>query len=212
MGVSGLKQLLKPLMSLESLEGFANKRIGQDVSGWIHSLALRRDVIFPIIESHNYMPLVQVLVGLILDWRSAGIVLIPVFDGKPLDAKSPTHADRARRRETAIQEYLAAIATKSGCRLIDLYQSPSIVKLAPKTFERTEELSEELMNALRENDIEYYRTPFGADAQLAFFNRHQYIDAIATCDADLIAFGTHVIIFPPGSGIHVLREPQLIFR
>ena len=87
-----------------------------------------------------------------------------------------------------------------------------ILKLARKTFERTEELSDDLMNALQEKEIEYYRAPYEADAQLSFFNRIQYIDAVATADADIIVFGANVVIFPPAAGMHSLDEPQLIFR
>src|SRR3989338_2514872 len=103
------------------------------MSGWIHILALRQDVLIPIVDSKNYHPLIQILVRLILDWKSAGIILIPIFDGKPLKAKEPTRLGRDKKRKEAIEEYTAALAEKKGIRLIELYQSHDILKLARKT-------------------------------------------------------------------------------
>lgn len=41
--------------------------------------------------------------------------------------------------------------------------------------------------------------PFEADAQLAYLNKIQYIDAIVTEDSDLLLFGGKKIIFKMGA-------------
>lgn len=45
------------------------------------------------------------------------------------------------------------------------------------------------------NNVECIVSPYEADAQLAYLNKTNYIDAIITEDSDLIAFGAKKIIF-----------------
>ena len=81
MGVKGLKMLIRPVMQEFILKDLVEgKRVGVDLSYWIHSLAMRSHIIYPLLESKNYGPLVDAIKSEVQSYRKENVELVLVLD------------------------------------------------------------------------------------------------------------------------------------
>jgi len=58
-----------------------------------------------------------------------------------------------------------------------------------KAVDVTPEIAQDLIKALRSENIQYVVAPYEADAQLAFLALGRFVDFVITEDSDLIAYG-----------------------
>ena len=189
MTVRDLKKFFSSLMIIQNIyEIFHGKTIGIDISCLIHFCAYFEENILPSVEYENYSFLVNSVISIVCQLRMKGLIPICVFDGKGLPQKEPTRQLRLAKYENATAEYKGLLA-RGGTPAEEL-------SAARKCFKRTHELEDSLIYGLHQKNIDLIIAPFEADAQLAYLNRIGLLNAVLTVDADLIAFGASIIIFP----------------
>ncbi|KAJ1623323.1 PIN domain-like protein [Pavlovales sp. CCMP2436] len=211
MGVTNLLPQLKPIIDRRHVRTYAGKRVGVDVSVWLHRGTYSCSTeLFRGIHTTRHVAYCLKMVKLL---QEHGVVPLLVFDGGTLDAKKMTAAKRRVSREKmrkaahAQQRLIKELEDKLAKRLSGLGPSKEVLKeqltQARKSFEEacqqcveiTPEHCHALQVELRKLNVEFVVAPYEADAQLAFMARHGEIDAVLTEDSDLIAFGCPTILY-----------------
>ena len=209
--INGLKKLLIPLMKhvTPSLD-LAGLTLGLDLSGWIYCIGTRSNSIFEVIEDAIYDTFLDELLAS-LERLLNYFNLIVVLDGDPLPQKQETAELRKRKTEQALQEYKSLLRHSDD-------DHPDLIKLARRCFTRTANLQNAIIDRLSNlkskmpQKFDFLIAPYEADAQLAFMNRENLIDAILSMDADLVLFGSKKIIFPASRGMHDVESPCLLYE
>lgn len=210
--INGLKKLLLPLMKLlnPSVE-FRGAKVGLDLSGWIYCIGTRSDTIFEVIEDQVYDSFLEQLISS-LERLLSFFHVTAVLDGDPLPQKRETGEIRKKKTEQALQEYKAILQHLDS-------DHPDRERVARRCFTRTTNLQNAIIDKLSNlrskqmpHRFDFLIAPYEADAQLAFMNREGMIDAILSMDADLVLFGSKIIIFPPSGGMHQVEAPCLIYE
>lgn len=103
-----------------------------------------------------------------------------VFDGDNLPSKSGTEQDRYRRRQES--KALGLELQRKG-RLPEAYQE------FQKAVDVTPYMARQLIEELKQMNVEYVVAPYEADAQLVYLEQQGDIDGIISEDSDLLVFG-----------------------
>jgi exonuclease-1 len=77
-----------------------------------------------------------------------------------------------------------------------------------KCVDVTPEMAYQLIKALRREKVAYIVAPYEADAQLAYLERCNVIDAVVTEDSDLLVFGCRTVSFSPLQSARCKAEPS----
>ncbi|CAD5314008.1 unnamed protein product [Arabidopsis thaliana] len=118
--------------------------------------------------------------------RHHGVKPIMVFDGGPLPMKLEQENKRARSRKENLARALEHEANGNSSAAYECYSKA--VDISPS-------IAHELIQVLRQENVDYVVAPYEADAQMAFLAITKQVDAIITEDSDLIPFGCPKIIF-----------------
>lgn len=108
-----------------------------------------------------------------------------VFDGEDLPAKA---GERDRRDGIAKQALLEAVKS------IGEEDAPSATIHVANAIRPTAAMIRDTVRSLRAHEVNAMIAPYEADAQLAYLARTKHVDAVLTRDADLLTFGTPVVM------------------
>ncbi|KAK8963965.1 Exonuclease 1 [Platanthera guangdongensis] len=115
-----------------------------------------------------------------------GVKPILVFDGGLLPMKIDQETKRARKRKENLERALEHEASGNSRAAFDCYQKA--VDISPS-------IAFQLIQVLKQENVDYVVAPYEADAQMTFLSMHNHVDAVITEDSDLIPFGCSRIIF-----------------
>ncbi|KAK0544796.1 hypothetical protein OC846_005920 [Tilletia horrida] len=184
MGIQGLLPLLKDIQNPTHLKEYKGKTIGVDAYVWLHRGAFT--CAQELVLGQPTDRFVRYAMHKIRMMKHFGVTPYLVFDGDKLPSKIGTEQDREKRRseyKAKAQEFLRA-GDKAQAR--DLYG---------KCVDVTPAMAYQLILALRRENVPYIVAPYEADAQLAFLEKEQIIDAILTEDSDMLVFGCQTVLF-----------------
>jgi exonuclease-1 len=108
-----------------------------------------------------------------------------VFDGDNLPSKSGTEQDRYRRRQES--KALGLELQRKG-RMPEAYQE------FQKAVDVTPYMARQLIEELKQMNVQYVVAPYEADAQLVYLEQQGDIDGIISEDSDLLVFGAKRLI------------------
>ena len=121
--------------------------------------------------------------------KQHNITPIMVFDGKAVPLKAETQADRRKGRKEALAEAKRLTDQLNHCpadqkqallgRAMDKYQ---------QAFSVTPQMTHDMINTLKEKQVEYVVAPFEADAQIAALIQKNRADFAISEDSDLLVY------------------------
>ncbi|CAA0254359.1 unnamed protein product [Arabidopsis thaliana] len=184
MGIQGLLPLLKSIMvpiHIKELEGCI---VAVDTYSWLHkgALSCSRELCKGLPTKRH----IQYCMHRVNLLRHHGVKPIMVFDGGPLPMKLEQENKRARSRKENLARALEHEANGNSSAAYECYSKA--VDISPS-------IAHELIQVLRQENVDYVVAPYEADAQMAFLAITKQVDAIITEDSDLIPFGCPRIIF-----------------
>ncbi|CAI7672144.1 unnamed protein product [Penicillium bialowiezense] len=168
MGIKGLHGLLKSIQKPCHIKKFSGQTLGVDAYGWLHrgTVACSVDL---VLEN----PTRKMLLFF-------GVKPYLVFDGDNLPSKSGTEQDRYRRRQES--KALGLELQRKG-RMPEAYQE------FQKAVDVTPYMARQLIEELKQMNVQYVVAPYEADAQLVYLEQQGDIDGIISEDSDLLVFG-----------------------
>ncbi|CAH2034346.1 unnamed protein product [Thlaspi arvense] len=184
MGIQGLLPLLKSIMvpiHIKELEGCT---VAVDTYSWLHkgALSCSRELCKGLPTTRH----IQYCMHRVNLLRHHGVKPVLVFDGGPLPMKLEQENKRARSRKENLARALEHEANGNSSAAYECYQKA--VDISPS-------IAHELIQVLRQENVDYVVAPYEADAQMTFLAITKQVDAIITEDSDLIPFGCPRIIF-----------------
>ncbi|KAG7593317.1 XPG N-terminal [Arabidopsis thaliana x Arabidopsis arenosa] len=184
MGIQGLLPLLKSIMvpiHIKELEGCI---VAVDTYSWLHkgALSCSRELCKGLPTKRH----IQYCMHRVNLLRHHGVKPIMVFDGGPLPMKLEQENKRARSRKENLARALEHEANGNSSAAYECYSKA--VDISPS-------IAHELIQVLRQENVDYVVAPYEADAQMTFLAITKQVDAIITEDSDLIPFGCPRIIF-----------------
>ncbi|EOA39755.1 hypothetical protein CARUB_v10008403mg [Capsella rubella] len=184
MGIQGLLPLLKSIMvpmHIKELEGCI---VAVDTYSWLHkgALSCSRELCKGLPTKRH----IQYCMHRVNLLRHHGVKPILVFDGGPLPMKLEQENKRARSRKENLARALEHEANGNSSAAYECYSKA--VDISPS-------IAHELIQVLRQENVDYVVAPYEADAQMTFLAINKQVDAIITEDSDLIPFGCPRIIF-----------------
>eukprot|EP00729_Bicosta_minor_P016764 gene16764-20841_t len=176
MGISGLLPFVEDATTIVNLKQYSGKRIAVDASTWLH-----RGAYSCAVELIQNPAKADAYVGyaMRLAYMMRNLGTIPVL-------AAITGASRSKRRteaKTNAQEHLAR-GDKDGAE-----------SAAQKAMTVTSAMCQQLIEACRQHDFEFYVSPYEADAQMAYLLRKGHVDTVVTEDSDLLVFGCKEVLF-----------------
>ncbi|XP_077222595.1 5'-3' exonuclease family protein [Tasmannia lanceolata] len=196
MGIQGLLPLLKSIMFPIHIKDLQGCFVAVDTYSWLHkgALSCSKDLCTgqPTSRHIDYcMHRVNLL-------RHYGVKPILVFDGGLLPMKSDQENKRSRARKENLERAIEHESTGNSAAAYECYQKA--VDISPS-------IAFELIQVLKQENVDYIVAPYEADAQMTFLFLNKHVDAIITEDSDLIPFGCSRIIFKMdkfGQGVEFL--------
>ncbi|KAL8278126.1 hypothetical protein RQP46_009450 [Phenoliferia psychrophenolica] len=194
---SGLLPMLKDIQRPVHVREWHGKTLAVDAYVWLHrgAYGCAEDLAQgkPTVQYVNYsMHRVRML-------KHFGVTPLIVFDGGLLPSKMGTEGDRERKRTDALAKGTAFLAEGKKGLARDCFV---------KAVDVTPEMAYQLIKALRREGVQYIVAPYEADPQLAYLERHGFVDGIITEDSDLLVFGCRNVLFKldgDGNGTLVSR-------
>ncbi|KAJ5357641.1 hypothetical protein N7541_004799 [Penicillium brevicompactum] len=178
MGINGLHGLLKSIQKPCHIKKFSGLTLGVDAYGWLHrgTVACSADLVLEN-PTRKHLDFVLNRVRMLLFF---GVKPYLVFDGDNLPSKSGTEQDRYRRRQES--KALGLELQRKG-RLPEAYQE------FQKAVDVTPYMARQLIEELKQLNVQYVVAPYEADAQLVYLEQQGDIDGIISEDSDLLVFG-----------------------
>lgn len=184
MGITGLLPIVKHTLQKKHISEFKNKKIGIDAFPWLYQIlnSIPEELFYNISTTKHTIMFEKRIKSLL----SHSIIPVVVFDGDFLSSKEKTNAERSLRKEKYRKEVEACISRGNHMKAKELMK---------RCIGVSKEIVYDCCNVLKKLNIEYFISPYEADAQLYFLEREGYIDCIMTEDSDLIPFGCQNILF-----------------
>ncbi|VVA92974.1 unnamed protein product [Arabis nemorensis] len=184
MGIQGLLPLLKSIMAPIHIKDLEGCIVAVDTYSWLHkgALSCSRELCKGLPTSRH----IQYCMHRVNLLRHHGVKPILVFDGGPLPMKLEQENKRARSRKENLARALEHEANGNSSAAYECYSKA--VDISPS-------IAHELIQVLRQENVDYVVAPYEADAQMTFLAITKQVDAIITEDSDLIPFGCPRIIF-----------------
>jgi exonuclease 1 len=195
MGILGLLKAVRCNTTVVHVSKYKGETVGVDISCWLHRgcCSCSKEVVEGIPTAKHIAFCIKMLRLLV----SHGVIPLVVLDGRPLPAKNVTNMARAASR--AEHAYLARQAAAVG-------QDGEAYKHYQQAVTITSEMTQQLIEALRTEGLQFLVAPYESDAQLAFLAHHNYIAAVLTEDGDALPYGCSRVLFkmsPTGSAEEV---------
>ncbi len=114
-----------------------------------------------------------------------GIKPYLVFDGDYLPSKARTEEGRAARR---------AESRKIGLELLKLGKTTQAQAELQKAIDVTPEMAKQLIEQLKQANVDYVVAPYEADSQLVYLEQKGFIQGILSEDSDLLVFGAKCLL------------------
>ncbi|XP_010478327.1 PREDICTED: exonuclease 1 [Camelina sativa] len=184
MGIQGLLPLLKSIMVPVHIKDLEGCIVAVDTYSWLHkgALSCSRELCKGLPTKRH----IQYCMHRVNLLRHHGVKPILVFDGGPLPMKLEQENKRARSRKENLARALEHEANGNSSAAYECYSKA--VDISPS-------IAHELIQVLRQENVDYVVAPYEADAQMTFLAINNQVDAIITEDSDLIPFGCPRIIF-----------------
>ncbi|XP_043698648.1 exonuclease 1 isoform X2 [Telopea speciosissima] len=184
MGIHGLLPLLKSIMVPIHIKDLKGCYVAVDTYSWLHKGALSCSKELckgePTSRHIDYcMHRVNLL------WHY-GVKPILVFDGGFLPMKSEQENKRARARKEALERAIEHESSGNSAAAYECYQ---------KAIDISPSIAYELIQVLKQENVDYIVAPYEADAQMTFLALCKRVDAVITEDSDMIPFGCPRILF-----------------
>ncbi|KAJ5115045.1 hypothetical protein NUU61_000804 [Penicillium alfredii] len=178
MGIKGLHGLLKSIQKPCHLKKFDGQTIGIDAYGWLHrgTVACSVDLVLDK-PTRKHIDFVLNRVRMLLYF---GVTPYLVFDGDNLPSKAGTEHDRHQRRQDS--KALGLELQRKG-RMPEAYQE------FQKAVDVTPYMARQLIEELKQMQVQYVVAPYEADAQLVYLEQQNIIHGIISEDSDLLVFG-----------------------
>ena len=189
MGIPNLLKILKNISKRKSLSSYKGKRAGIDGYTWLHRslYCIGEGILKNPIDITKCINYFTKKLQLLL--RNE-ITPIFIFDGDKL----PMKINEEDKREIKRREY-----EKEAENLLKINNIYGAIYKKIEAFDVTPEFAYEFMKILKNHNVEYYVSPYEADAQLAYLSNINYIDFIITEDSDLLAYGCKCVLFKLGT-------------
>ncbi|XP_010499473.1 PREDICTED: exonuclease 1 [Camelina sativa] len=184
MGIQGLLPLLKSIMVPVHIKDLEGCIVAVDTYSWLHkgALSCSRELCKGLPTKRH----IQYCMHRVNLLRHHGVKPILVFDGGPLPMKLEQENKRARSRKENLARALEHEANGNSSAAYECYSKA--VDISPS-------IAHELIQVLRQENVDYVVAPYEADAQMTFLAINNQVDAIITEDSDLIPFGCPRIMF-----------------
>ncbi|KAK7318873.1 hypothetical protein RJT34_03580 [Clitoria ternatea] len=184
MGIQGLLPLLKSIMVPIHIKDLKGCSVAVDTYSWLHKGALCCSTdLCKGIPTTRHIEYCMHRVNLL---RHFGVKPILVFDGGLLPMKSEQENKRARIRKENFARAVEHESDGNSAAAFECYQKA--VDISPL-------VARELIQVLKQENVQYIVAPYEADAQMTFLAISGQVDAVITEDSDLIPFGCPRIIF-----------------
>eukprot|EP01114_Cavostelium_apophysatum_P019359 TRINITY_DN6219_c0_g1_i1.p1 TRINITY_DN6219_c0_g1~~TRINITY_DN6219_c0_g1_i1.p1 ORF type:complete len:623 (+),score=153.77 TRINITY_DN6219_c0_g1_i1:138-2006(+) len=184
MGITGLLQALNSITTDVHISELRGQKVAIDIYCWLHkgvyTCAMELCMNTP---TTKYIDFCLSRLQLLLDF---GVIPVVIFDGGPLPAKRGTEESRRKNREQFRSQGMQHLREGNRTQAHNCFV---------KAVDVTPQMAYRLIKELRQRNIEYYVSPYEADAQLAFLSLTNYVECIITEDSDLLAFGCKRVIF-----------------
>ncbi|OQE90804.1 hypothetical protein PENNAL_c0011G10441 [Penicillium nalgiovense] len=183
MGIKGLHGLLKSIQKPCHIKNFNGQTLGVDAYGWLHrgTVACSVDLVLDN-PTRKHIDFVLNRVRMLLFF---GVKPYLVFDGDNLPSKAATEQDRYRRRQES--KSLGLELQRKG-RMPEAYQE------FQKAVDVTPYMARQLIEELKQMNVQYVVAPYEADAQLVYLEQQGDIQGIISEDSDLLVFGAKRLI------------------
>ncbi|KAJ5252085.1 XPG/RAD2 endonuclease [Penicillium chrysogenum] len=183
MGIKGLHGLLKSIQKPCHIKNFNGQTLGVDAYGWLHrgTVACSVDLVLDN-PTRKHIDFVLNRVRMLLFF---GVKPYLVFDGDNLPSKAGTEQDRYRRRQES--KSLGLDLQRKG-RMPEAYQE------FQKAVDVTPYMARQLIEELKQMNVQYVVAPYEADAQLVYLEQQGDIQGIISEDSDLLVFGAKRLI------------------
>ncbi|CAL5214246.1 unnamed protein product [Lathyrus oleraceus] len=184
MGIHGLLPLLKSIMLPIHIKDLHGCSVAIDTYSWLHKGALSCSTdLCKGIPTSRHIEYCMHRVNLL---RHYGVKPILVFDGGFLPMKVEQENKRARVRKDNFERAVEHDSNGNSTAAYECYQKA--VDISPL-------IARELIQVLKQENVQYIVAPYEADAQMTFLAISKQVDAVITEDSDLIPFGCPRIIF-----------------
>ena len=181
MGVSGLLKLLKDSIEGGHISSMKNLRAGVDAMNWLYIGGIYFGNL-----GWEELPHLQFALRMIKTFAQFNITLVFVFDGKCLVNKAETREQRQEVREKNLE--IALQLSEKGLNV-------QAEEYARRAFSVNKEMIFDMIDMLRNMDIEVIVAPGEADPQLAYLCKKGYVDYAISYDSDLICFGCPKVLY-----------------
>ncbi|KAJ1426192.1 XPG/Rad2 endonuclease [Sesbania bispinosa] len=184
MGIQGLLPQLKSIMVPFHIKDLNGCSVAVDTYSWLHKGALSCSTeLCKGMPTSRHIEYCMHRVNLL---RHYGVKPILVFDGGLLPMKSEQENKRARVRKDNFARAVEHESDGNSAAAYECYQKA--VDISPL-------IARELIQVLKQENVQYIVAPYEADAQMTFLAISRQVDAVITEDSDLIPFGCPRIIF-----------------
>ncbi|XP_073225593.1 exonuclease 1 isoform X2 [Cicer arietinum] len=184
MGIHGLLPLLKSIMVPIHIKDLHDCSVAIDTYSWLHKGALSCSTdLCKGIPTSRHIDYCMHRVNLL---RHYGVKPILVFDGGLLPMKGDQENKRARARKDNLERAVEHESNGNSSAAYECYQ---------KALDISPLIARELIQVLKQENVQYVVAPYEADAQMTFLAISRQVDAVITEDSDLIPFGCPRIIF-----------------
>ncbi|BAT73569.1 hypothetical protein LR48_Vigan01g038800 [Vigna angularis] len=184
MGIQGFLPLLKSIMVPINVKDLKGCSVAVDTYSWLHKGALSCSTeLCKGIPTTRHIEYCMHRVNLL---RHYGVKPILVFDGGLLPMKSEQEIKRARVRKDNFARAVEHESDGNSTAAYECYQ---------KAVDISPQVARELIQVLKQENVQYIVAPYEADAQLTFLAISGQVDVVITEDSDLIPFGCPRILF-----------------
>ncbi|NXI49330.1 EXO1 Exonuclease, partial [Chloroceryle aenea] len=178
MGIQGLLQFIKEAAEPTHVKKYKGQAVAVDTYCWLHKGAYAcAEKLARGEPTDVYVAFCMKLVDMLL---SFGIKPILVFDGCTLPSKKEVEKARREKRQANLLK---------GKQLLQEGKLSEARECFGRSVNVTHVMAHDVIKAARARGVDCLVAPYEADAQLAYLNKTDMVQAIITEDSDLLAFG-----------------------
>lgn len=184
MGITGLLPIFYDKFRKKTLLNYKNTTFGVDAHVWLYqTFPSIAEELFYNIPTKKHVELFKKKMFTLIENQ---IKPVFVFDGDSLPAKEHTNKERRERKEKTRNKVL---------ELLKRNKIQDAKKLMRQCVSVKDEYVYDIIQMLKQNNIEYIISPYESDAQLCYLQKINYVDYLLTQDSDLIVYGCTNILY-----------------